>query len=156
MTSVGLTSFHFKSEPLPRSQEGGAFNRGATERLYTAGAGVGLHCPQDAGRIISPRGRQVAHASSVSFPTQSTPPPEDAKDFGGCRCHLRVPATSRAVCPEVLGGGGASSRLRPRGFQRNGLAPPPSQRARRRAEGKLRALWGEQGRIPYAGAEAVG
>ncbi|XDA85279.1 hypothetical protein R6Z07F_015053 [Ovis aries] len=70
--------FVFRSD-----KEGGAFNRGATERLYTAGAGVGLHCPQDAGRIISPRGRQVAHASSVSFPTQSTPPPEDAKDFGG-------------------------------------------------------------------------
>ena len=59
----------------------------------------------------------------------------------------------QSVCPEVLGGGGASSRPRPRGFQRNGLAPPPPQRAQaqRETEGPV----GRAGRIPHAVAEAV-
>ena len=119
---------HFKSEtraPRPRGRR--AFNRGETERVYTAGAGVGLHCPQGAGRIIPPHGRQVAHASSsvISYSIHLLRMP---RTFGVPMSSART-RDEQSVCPEVLGGGGASSRPRPRGFQRNGLAPPPPQRA---------------------------
>lgn len=62
---VDFFAFQVRDSPHPRPRGRRAFNRGETERVYTAGAGVGLHCPQGAGRIIPPHGRQVAHASST-------------------------------------------------------------------------------------------
>lgn len=92
-------------------------------------------------RIIPPRGRQVAHASSVSFPTQSTPPPEDAKDFGGvdviCAYSRQAELCAQKSWEEVV------PPLGPAPVVSSATGwPRLHRRERAGAEGRLRGLWG--------------
>ncbi|CAM9673246.1 unnamed protein product, partial [Rangifer tarandus platyrhynchus] len=80
----------------------------------------------------------------VSFPTQSTPPPEDAKDFGGADVICAYSRQAERV-PQNPGRRWCLLSAPPPWFQAQRIGPASIAESAG-AEGKQRGLWGGQGR----------
>ena len=148
VTSGWSTSLHFKSEtpPTPAPEEGGPSTVGRQSGstppepawVYTvrrARAGLFLHM---AARWPTRR--------LLSFPTQSTPPPEDAKDFGGADV---ICAYSRQAerAPRSPGGRWCLLSAPPPWFPAQRIGPASTAESAG-AEGRQRGLWGGRGGSP--------
>lgn len=155
MTSGRSTSLHFKSEahPPPPAPGRRAFNLGRQSGFtppepawgYTvlrARAGLSLHMAA----------RWPTHRL-VSFPTQSAPPPEDAKDFAGADVLCAYSRQAECV-PRSPGRKRCLLSAPPPWFPAQRIGPASTGESAG-AEGRQRGLWGGQGWIPHAVAEAV-
>ena len=84
VTSVGWISFHFKSETSPGRR---AFNRGETERVYTAARTRARLFPRVAALFLRVAARwptrRLCHFLLNPHPLR------ECQGLWGCRCHLR-------------------------------------------------------------------